>query len=49
MNSSPWVVIIIVVLIGAWYAWRYYKLRRDIDEYASHVRKTETNTNIREL
>ena len=49
MNSPLWVVISIVVLIAAWYAWRYYKLRRDIDEYASHVRKAETNTNIREL
>ena len=38
MNSSLWVVIVIIVLIAAWYAWRYYKLRRDVDEYASHVR-----------
>jgi two-component system, OmpR family, phosphate regulon sensor histidine kinase PhoR len=49
MNSSLWVVIIIVVLIAAWYAWRYYKLRGDIDQYTSQIRGTDTNTNIREL
>ena len=49
MSSSLWVVIVIVVLIAAWYAWRYYKLRRDMDEYASHVRGQHINTNIREL
>lgn len=49
MNSSLWVVIIIVVIIAAWYAWRYYKLRSDVNEYASRVRGQEINTNIREL
>ena len=49
MNSSLWTAIIIVVLIAAWYAWRYYKLRRDLYEYASHVRGQHANTNIREL
>ena len=49
MNSSLWVVIILVVLIAAWYAWRYYKLRGNLDEYASHIRGQAVNTNIREL
>ena len=49
MNSSLWAAIIIVILIAAWYAWRYYRLRRDLDEYASHVRGQHANTNIREL
>ncbi|HSB02757.1 MAG TPA: ATP-binding protein [Anaerolineales bacterium] len=50
MNSSLWVVIFIALLfIAAWYAWRYYKLRRDIDEYASHARGQAVNTSIREL
>ena len=49
MNSSLWVVIIIVVLIAAWYGWRYYKLRGDVNEYAGHVRGQDINTNIREL
>ena len=49
MNSSLWVVIILVVLIAAWYAWRYYKLRGNLDEYASHIRGQAVNTSIREL
>src|SRR5687767_3490181 len=49
MNSSLWVVIIIVVIIAAWYAWRYYKLRSDVNKYASQIRGQELNTNIREL
>ena len=40
---------IIVVVIAAWYAWRYYRLRGDLDEYASHIRGQDVNTNIREL
>src|SRR5512144_2845816 len=40
---------IIVLLVAAWYAWRYYKLRRDLDEYASRLRGQDTNTNIHEL
>lgn len=49
MNSSLWIVIVIVVLVAAWYALRYYKLRGDLDEYASHIRGQDVNTNIREL
>ena len=49
MNSSLWVVILIVVLIAAWYAWRYYKLRGDVEAYASQVRGQNTSTNLREL
>ena len=49
MNSWLWVVIIILVVIAAWYAWRYYKLRRDLDEFASRVRGQDFNTNNREL
>ena len=43
------IFIIIVLLIAAWYAWRYYNLRRDLDEYASRVREQEIDTDIREL
>ena len=40
---------IIAVLLAAWFAWRYYKLRHDIDEYASLVREKNVFTNISEL
>jgi two-component system phosphate regulon sensor histidine kinase PhoR len=49
MNSFLWVVILIVVAIAVWYAWRYYKLRSDLEEYASHVRGMTIETNIQEL
>lgn len=49
MNLSLWVVVIIVVLVAVWYAWRYYKLRGEIEEFTSQVRGQSSNTNIREL
>ena len=49
MSSFLWVVIIISILIAAWYARRYYKLRSDLEEYASHVRGMTIETNIQEL
>ena len=32
-----------------WYAWRYYKLRRIVDEYASQIRGQNLSTEIKEL
>ena len=49
MNSFLWVVIIVVVLLAGGYAWRYYKLRGDIEQYASRVRGMEIDTNANEL
>jgi len=40
---------IIVLLTAAWYAWRYYKLHREIDEYASQIRGQDAGTTIKEL
>jgi two-component system phosphate regulon sensor histidine kinase PhoR len=39
----------LAVLIAAWYAWRYYKLRRETDEYASHVRELHSDTRVKDL
>jgi two-component system phosphate regulon sensor histidine kinase PhoR len=49
MSSSLWVVIGLAVFVAAWYAWRYYRLRREVNQYASRVRLQETGTAIREL
>src|SRR5919108_6158401 len=49
MNSWLWVVLTLVLVIAGWYAWRYYKLRRDLDEFASRVRWQDVNTTVREL
>lgn len=40
---------IIFLLVAAWYAWRYYKLRRDIDEYAHRARGQDISTHVKEL
>ena len=40
---------IILLILAAWYAWRYYKLRRDIEEFASRTRGQDTTTDIQEL
>ncbi len=40
---------VIAVLLAAWFAWRYYKLRRDVNEFASRAREQNTLTDIREL
>jgi two-component system phosphate regulon sensor histidine kinase PhoR len=49
MNSSLWIISFVLLLAAAWYAWRYYKLRRDLDEYASQLRRQVTQTSISEL
>jgi two-component system, OmpR family, phosphate regulon sensor histidine kinase PhoR len=39
----------IAILIAAWFAWRYYILRREIDQYASQARELHTDTQVKEL
>ena len=39
----------LAILLAAWFAWRYYKLRRDINTYASHIRGQKLLTNTPEL
>jgi two-component system, OmpR family, phosphate regulon sensor histidine kinase PhoR len=43
------VLAIIILIIAVWYAWRYYGMRRNLDEFASRLRGQDTNTNIKEL
>lgn len=40
---------IILLLIAAWYAWRYSKLRRDVNEFANLVRSNNKLKDIAEL
>ncbi len=35
--------------LTAWFAWRYYKLRRALEEYAPRVRRESFDTAVREL
>src|SRR5512141_2835351 len=43
------ILALVAVVIAAWYAWRYYKLRRSIDEYARRARELHTDTQVKEL
>ncbi len=38
MNSFVWVIIIVLFLVAAWFAWRYYDLKRRVDEFARLAR-----------
>jgi two-component system phosphate regulon sensor histidine kinase PhoR len=38
MNSYLWIIAIALFLAAAWFAWRYYDLKRRVDEYARLVR-----------
>lgn len=49
MNSLYWVVSVVLFIIALWFAWRYFKLRRDVDDFASRAREQDTTTNISEL
>ena len=40
---------IILFITAAGYAWRYYRLRREIDQYASRAREQNTETRVGEL
>src|SRR6185436_14801990 len=43
-------LVFILLLLAAWFAWRYYKLRREIDGYAKTIRQQpEQSINSREL
>jgi len=43
------ILVIIILIIAAWYTRRYYGLRRHVNEYASRLRGQDPNTTIREL
>jgi two-component system phosphate regulon sensor histidine kinase PhoR len=40
---------VLTILLAAWFAWRYFKLRHDINEYANLVRGQQLITRISEL
>lgn len=43
------VLLIITLLLAAWFAWRYYKLRREVNEFAKQVRQQHINTHVKQL
>lgn len=51
MNSFLLPLIIILVIVAAWFAWRYYDLKRRVNEYASSIRNRPQNlpTDVKDL
>ena len=49
MNSVLLIALIVFFLLTAWFAWRYYKLRREVNEFAKQVRQQDFNTDAGEL
>lgn len=43
------IITLIFVALAAWFAWRYYKLRRETEIFAKQVRQQHFNTEIKEL
>jgi len=42
-------ITIFCLLVASWFAWRYYKLRREMDDFAKQVRQQNLNTEIKGL
>ena len=40
---------LILFSFAIWFAWRYYKLRHDIDQYAENIRRQSIVTNVKAL
>ena len=38
MNSFFWIILTGLIIVAAWFAWRYYDLKRRVDEYARLAR-----------
>lgn len=38
MDSFLWLGIVIIFIVAAWFAWRYYDLKRRLDRYANAIR-----------
>jgi two-component system phosphate regulon sensor histidine kinase PhoR len=47
--NYPILFAVIFLVIAAWYAWRYYRLRREMDAYANRARELHIDTQVREL
>ena len=42
-------LISIAILLAAWFAWRYFKLRHDVNDFAKNIRAQNRATEIKEL
>jgi len=49
MNYITIILTFFLFFLAAWFAWRYTRLRRDVNEYANRVREQNVSTEIKEL
>jgi predicted negative regulator of RcsB-dependent stress response len=51
MNSFLWVIIIVLFIVAAWFAWRYYDLKRRVNEYArlTRISPERLPTDVKEI
>ncbi|NWG34515.1 MAG: PAS domain-containing protein [Chloroflexi bacterium] len=47
--GSTLILAVAFLAIAAWFAWRYYRLRRRVDEFANQIRRQEFETKTKEL
>jgi signal transduction histidine kinase len=47
--ATTQILLVGALIVAGWLAWRYYKLRRDLDMYAAQLRGHNSNTEIKEL
>jgi two-component system phosphate regulon sensor histidine kinase PhoR len=48
MNYSIFLILLLIIL-AAWYAGRYYQLRREVNEYADRIRQNNFDSDLKEL
>lgn len=49
MSAFYWGLLIVLIILAAWYAWRYHRLLREVDKFAGAARQQQATTEIPEL
>lgn len=49
MSAFYWGLLVVLIILAAWYAWRYHRLLREVDKFAGAARQQQATTEIPEL
>lgn len=49
MSAFHWGLLVVLIILAAWYAWRYHRLLREVDKFAGAARQQQATTEIPEL
>lgn len=49
MNTLSIVLLVILFMTALWFAWRYFDLRRRLNQYATRIRQSNPRTDVKEL